>query len=245
MFATTFSSTLQSVLDDPRWQPIAACIDEDVAVRLLAFAEQLVKANESVNVTALTDPVDVAVKHVADSLLALTVGEWPKGAKVCDVGTGGGVPGVILKIVRPDLDVTLVDAVQKKLRVVEAICEALSLPVETVHARAESLGKDAAYRESFDVVVARAVARMPVLLELCLPLVRVGGRFIAMKGPNPAEEIEASQRALHLLGGEVIDVKQLDLPLDAGARTLIVVHKHSATPSQYPRSAGTPAKRPL
>lgn len=244
-FAAAFRAALEESLADPQLASVAGLMDERARALCERLARLLGRENEKVNVTAITDPEGMAVKHVVDSLLAFTVGDWPQGGRVCDVGTGGGVPGLILALVRPDLRLCLVDAVAKKLRVVERISAELGLAVETVHARAEDMGRNGPYRESFDVVTARAVAALPVLTELCLPLVRVGGWFVAMKGSGVDEEIEAASAAVRLLGGSLSQVRRVTLPRGAGERTLIGIQKSDPTPAAYPRRAGIPAKSPI
>lgn len=245
VFGDEFRRTLSDCLQTPLFTDIERFVNDEVRERLLRFSSALAAMNEEINLTAITEPAEMAVKHVADSLLALTVGEWPTEARVCDVGTGGGVPGVVLRIARPDLQVTLLDSVRKKLRAVMSISETIGVSVETVHGRAEDVGRAPAYREQFDVVTARAVARLPVLLELCLPLTKVDGYMVALKGPDVREEIEQSKAALRLLGAKIETVREVTLPFDAGGRTLIAIRKVASTPQKYPRSAGTPAKNPL
>lgn len=244
-FNKSFRAALAECLADPQLAPVAKLVGEAEVGHFERFVHLLRCENEKVNLTAITDPAGMAVKHVADSLLAFLVAEWPQGASVCDVGTGGGLPGLILALVRRDLELCLVDAVLKKLRAVERISAAVGLAVETVHARAEELGRRPGYREGFDVVTARAVAFLPALAELCLPLVRVGGWFVALKGPEADEEIEAAAAALRALGGELGQVRRVTLPLGAGGRTLIGIRKTHPTPDAYPRRAGIPAKNPI
>lgn len=244
-FDQRFSKRLEACLSEPMFGEVRPLLQGEVLQRLRSFARLLVKANEQVNLTAIVEPEDVAVKHIADSLLAFSMCEWMKGARVCDVGTGGGVPGLVLASVRPDLRVTLVDSVRKKLRAVGEMGQALRLNVDTEHSRAEEVGRKSPFREGFDVVTARAVARLPVLLELCLPLTRVGGCFVVFKGPDVQSEIENSSLALRRLGGLLEEMREVALPFDAGARSLLRVRKATPTPDEYPRGAGIPAKKPL
>ena len=245
MFAEEFRTTLLHCLQDPALSPLSHLVDPAALARLERFVLGLRRANERVNLTAISDAAGMAVKHVADSLLALSVGHWPVGARVADVGTGGGLPGVVLAAVRPDLRIVLIDAVAKKLAALEGILLELELGVETVHGRAEDVGRSPAHRERYDVVTARAVARLPVLLELCLPLLRVGGWFVALKGPEARPEIDEARAALAVLGGTLAEVREVNLPFDAGARTLIAIEKSGPTPAAYPRRAGIPAKNPI
>ncbi len=244
-FDRRFSQRLEACLEEPTFDRVRSLVDSEGLDRLRRFAQLLVTANAQVNLTAIVEPEDVAIKHVADSLLAFTICDWPMGARVCDVGTGGGVPGIVLACVRPDLRVTLVDSVNKKLRIAADISAAVGVPVETLHARAEELGHRPGFRESFEIVTARAVARLPVLLELCLPLCRVGGCFVALKGPEVESEIDESSLALRSLGGSLASVNEFVLPFGVGSRTVLGVNKSAQTPGLYPRSAGIPSKRPL
>ncbi len=242
-FRAALAEELRVALQELKEVPLA--LEAGAIERMISFADELVRTNASFNLTAITDPQGVAVKHLCDSLTPLLVGEWPEGAAVCDVGTGGGLPGMVLGIARPDLEVTFVDASQKKVGFVERCARELGVRGRAVHARAEELGQKAEYREAFAVVTARAVARLPVLLELCLPLCRTGGWFVAMKGPGAEEEIAECEKALRVLGGRVDQVKSIRLPGGAGERWLVGVRKVSPTPAAYPRRPGIPAKKPL
>ena len=195
--------------------------------------------NTRVNLTAITAPEDVAKKHFLDSLAAAPY--LKAGASVADVGTGAGFPGVPLLILRPDLNVTLIDSLQKRLVFLEAVLKELKLKAQCVHARAEDAGQNPRYREQFDVALTRAVSGLPVLCELTLPLVKVGGISIAYKGDS-AEELASSNNALAVLHATA---ERVTIPSDYGARELVILTKTGTTPKQYPRKAGTPAKKPL
>lgn len=244
-FREEFDRWLDAALADPLFHPLAALLTPEAKEKISMFASRVVEVNRSLNLTAITEPKDVAVKHVADSLTCLLAGEWAAGASVCDVGTGGGFPGVVVAVVRPDLSVRLVDAVAKKLAFVAAAAQELGVRADVRHGRAEELGQDRRLREAHDIVVARAVARLAVLCEYCLPLCKVGGWFIAMKGPEAGLELEEARRAFDVLGGSVEQVRQIELPLGGGQRTLIAARKVRPTPPAYPRRPGIPAKRPL
>lgn len=244
-FRRAFGESLEEILIDPLFQSLSPLFSSDVKERIVRFAELVVESNRSLNLTAITSPFDVAAKHVADSLTCFLVAEWPQGASVCDVGTGAGFPGMVLAIARPDLVVTLMDSVAKKLAFLTSAAESVGVRVMPLHARAEDAGRDKVFREHFDLVVARAVARLPVLAEYCLPLCRIGGWFVAMKGPDGPQELKEAEAALKILGGSVGDVRKVVLPLGAGERTLIAVRKERPTPGAYPRRAGVPGKRPL
>ncbi len=214
--------------------------------QLDAFRELLVRANAERNLTALTSPFDFAVKHVADSLTILATGLFDGVAKVVDVGSGAGLPGIPLKIARPGLDVALLDSSPKRTAFLAAAVAAMGIGgVEVVTARAEDAGRLPGLRESFDVVLTRAVAGLAVDVEYAVPLVRVGGRYVAMKGPKARDEVEGARRAAAILGAELDGVRELTLPLLGDKRLLVVFRKDRPTPSRYPRRAGVPAKRPL
>ena len=215
----------------------------DLSAEQLALFEtyyaMLADWNTRVNLTAITEPEDVAKKHFLDSLAAAPY--LKPNASIVDVGTGAGFPGLPLLILRPDLKVTLMDSLQKRLVFLEAVCKELKLKAELVHARAEDAGQNPKYREKFDVALTRAVSALPVLCELTLPLVKVGGTSIAYKGDS-AEELTASKNALSVLHATA---ERVVIPADYGARELVILTKNGTTPKQYPRKAGTPSKNPL
>ncbi len=209
------------------------------------YADLLLETNRSLNLTAITDPEEVAVKHMVDSLLVYNPERFHNHT-IVDVGTGAGFPGLPLKIYDPGMRVTLIDSLQKRLNFLEQVVAKLELgQVRCVHARAEDAGKDPALREKFDVAVARAVAALPVLAEYCLPLVRVGGVFYAMKGSRYQEEVEAAHYAVEVLGGKIRTVRPVHLPGLEDQRAIITIEKVRPTPRQYPRKAGTAVKKPL
>lgn len=225
---------------------VGATLNAEQLELCVRFAALVTEWNERMNLTSLVSPEDMAVKHFLDSFTCLRVGVWPQGGQALDLGTGAGFPGVPLAILRPDLHWTLADSLNKRLEFLRIAIGELGLKnVTCVHARAEELGRQKEYRERCDVVVARAVARLPVLLEYCLPLVRLRGGFLAMKGREAAEEIDAARQAAKTLGAEEPQVTTLELPLGAGMRTLVWYHKVKTTPKAYPRRAGVPAKTPL
>lgn len=209
------------------------------------YYEMLVETNKVMNLTALTEPEDVAVKHMIDSLLAYDA-ELFKGKTLADVGTGAGFPGIPLKIYCPELKVVLIDSLGKRLKFLEQVIAELGLKnIVCEHMRAEDAGRNKKHRGHYDLVTARAVARLSVLAEYCLPLVKTGGMFIALKGSKYAEEITEGQAALKILGGRLISSEEVKLPgLDDG-RAIVKITKIKETPSQYPRKAGTPEKQPL
>ena len=208
------------------------------------YADELRSWNERVNLTAITDPAEIEARHFLDSLrCALSWGAPP--SSLVDVGAGAGFPGLPLKILRPELRLTLVESIAKKATFLQHIVDALGLTdVTVVVARAEAAGRDAAHRERYDVAVARAVAELRVLAEYCLPLCRVGGRFLAPKGAQIEAEVQAAQPAVERLGGHLLAVEPVAIP-GLEPRSLVVVEKIAASAEQYPRAPGVPAKRPL
>lgn len=217
---------------------------EEQLAQFTRYYELLVETNKVMNLTAITEPEEVAVKHMVDSLLAYEDGM--QGKTLVDVGTGAGFPGVPLKIYCPSLRVTLVDSLGKRLRFLQQVIDELGLKgIRCEHLRAEDAGRSKKHREQYDYVTARAVARLSVLSEYCLPLAKKGGQFIALKGSRFAEEIEEGEAAVKILGGKIISAEPVKLPgLDDG-RAIIKIAKIKATPAQYPRKAGTPEKQPL
>lgn len=209
------------------------------------YYELLVETNKVMNLTAITEPEEVAVKHMIDSLLAFEDQAFA-GKALADVGTGAGFPGIPLKIYCPSLKVTLIDSLAKRLNFLQIVIEKLDLKgIRCIHLRAEDAGRDAGHREKYDIVTARAVARLSVLSEYCLPLVKKGGIFIALKGSKYQEEISAADKALQILGGKLVSSAAVKLPgLDDG-RAIVRIVKVKATPKEYPRKAGLPEKQPL
>lgn len=208
--------------------------------------ELLQAGNERLNLTALRREDEIILKHFVDSLTCLRGGHLDGSLRTLDLGTGGGFPALPLAIVRPELALTPLDSVRKKIEFVRSAAQALGLAqVTPLAGRAETLARDPAHRERYDRVVARAVAALPVLAELALPLLKVGGRFVAQKGPIAADELEAGRRAAREVGGQVSEVDSFDLPIAGDARTLIVLEKVRATPAAYPRREGVPTHQPL
>ncbi len=208
------------------------------------LSELLVEQNKTMNLTAITDPDGIAVKHFADSISALSAYEFAEGAKVLDVGTGAGFPSIPLLIARPDLKMTMIDSTAKKLRYVASTVETLGLSAEVLHTRAEEAGQNKEYRETFDIVCSRAVAALNVLCEYCLPFVKVGGVFLAMKAAKVQEEIADAKNSIKTLGGKIVAEKSFTLS-DGGERTIVVIKKISQVPSKYPRVSAQIAKKPL
>lgn len=219
--------------------------------KLDRYAELLVEWNEKMNLTAITDPLGIVVKHFADSIAAVPYLPQKQGLSLIDVGTGAGFPGIPFAIVRPDIKLTLLDSLNKRLNFLEAVCMELNIPVTRIHARAEEGGRKPELREHFDVATARAVAALPVLLEYCLPFVKKGGCFVSLKGPDSDEEHRAAENALRKLGGKTTAVHKLLLPhtpregIEQQERRIFVFEKTAATPSAYPRQSAKIAKAPL
>lgn len=212
------------------------------------YFTNLVAANEHVNLTRITAQEDVYLKHFFDSITPLFVfsSVFKPNATLCDVGAGAGFPSIPLKILMPELQVTIVDSLGKRLTFLQDLVTKLDLEgVTLVHGRAEDVGQNKLYREQFDLVTARAVANMAVLSEYCLPLVKTNGYFVALKGPKAESELKDSQKAVKVLGGKVIESQELTLPESDEERTLILVQKVQATPKKYPRQAGTPHRKPI
>lgn len=213
-----------------------------------AYMDALAEARPRLRLTALTDPEAVQRRHFLEplALLAAIEGAGPLGERAIDVGSGAGFPGLPIKIVRPDLRLTLVEAHGKRAAFLEGLVRALGLKdVEVVNARAEDAARDPAHRESYDLALARAVAPLPALLELTLPFLRVGGLLAAPKGSGARREAKEAKAALETLGGEIESIRPLDAPWAATPPTLVLVRKVSATPERFPRRAGIPEKRPL
>lgn len=212
---------------------------------LSVYADMLCAWNEKINLTAITDPEGIAEKHFFDSVFPfLSEGLVPKGASLIDVGTGAGFPSCPLKVFRPDVRLTLLDSLNKRINFLSELSDTLSLDADCIHGRAEELGRDEGYRECFDIATARAVANLSALCEYCLPFVRVGGAFIALKGSDGENELENAKNAIKILGGKTELCKNYTLPSGDG-RCLIVIRKVSPTPDKYPRNKGQMTKKPL
>ncbi|PTK28570.1 16S rRNA (guanine(527)-N(7))-methyltransferase RsmG [Mammaliicoccus sciuri] len=210
------------------------------------YFEMLVEWNEKINLTAVTEKEEVYLKHFFDSVTPSFYIDFNEIETICDVGAGAGFPSIPLKIVYPHLQITIVDSLNKRIKFLNELAASLDLDqVNFVHDRAETFGKSQQYRESFDLVTARAVARLSVLSELCLPLVKKGGQFVALKGSQGNEELEDAQFAISVLGGEVKAVNEFTLPLEESMRQIITIDKLRQTPKKYPRKPGTPNKEPL
>ena len=212
--------------------------------KLDKYAQMLVEWNDKINLTAITDYDEIQIKHFYDSIYPFTLFELPENSEIIDVGTGAGFPSCPLKIVRDDLKVTLLDSLNKRMAFLAQLSETLDLGATCIHGRAEELGKNLEYREKFDCATARAVANLSDLCEYCLPFVKVGGVFAALKGSNGEEELKDAKNAIKILGGKTEDFIEYELP-NGDKRTLILIRKVSETPDKYPRNAGQMKKKKL
>ncbi len=215
-------------------------IDSVQAEKFSTLFEFMVEYNHNVNLTAITEFRDVVMKHFIDSVLPFTMIEIPEKSRFIDVGTGAGFPALPLLIIRPDLKGTLCDSLQKRCNYLESACKKIGISAEIIHARGEELARNR--REKYDFATARAVATMPVLTELCLPFVRVGGNFIALKSVN--EDLKSAESAVKILGGEIAEITDYKLP-NGDDRRMAVIKKISQTPTKYPRSYANITKKPL
>lgn len=212
--------------------------------QFVTYYEMLVEKNKVMNLTAITEFDEVIEKHFLDSLSLVRVHELTGEVSVMDMGTGAGFPGIPLKIAFPNLNVTLVDSLKKRILFLQDVINELGLEkIEAVHARAEELGKKKDYREQFDIVVSRAVANLASLGEYCIPFAKLGGQFISYKSGEIEEEVKNAKNAVFLLGGKVKEVYKFDLYEQK--RSFVVIEKVKGTPKTYPRKAGTPTKEPL
>lgn len=212
----------------------------------LKYMDLIKEWNKKVNLTSIVEVDEIIIKHFVDSLLVLPQLTKFDDLRVIDVGTGAGFPGIPLKIARPEIEVVLVDSLNKRINFLETVIEELGLKkVKAIHGRAEDLAHNEEFRERFDVVVSRAVSKMVVLVELCLPFAALGGTFIAYKGPKIKEEMDEAKFAIEVLGGKVDKEIEMTLPGNDEKRILVFIKKKILSPDKYPRKAGLPGKRPL
>jgi len=218
-------------------------LNEKKAELFYEYMNMLVEWNKNINLTSITEPNDVVLKHFIDSLTAY---KHAKNMSVIDVGTGAGFPGIPLKIIDKEMNITLLDSLNKRVNFLNEVINKLELEnIKAVHGRVEEIARDKEYRENFDIAISRAVAPLNVLLEYLIPLVKVGGKCICMKGSNVEEEIETSRNALNKLNAEIELVESFKLPGTDMKRNIVIIKKIGKTDKAFPRKAGTPSKKPL
>ncbi|MCR5484778.1 MAG: 16S rRNA (guanine(527)-N(7))-methyltransferase RsmG [Clostridiales bacterium] len=208
------------------------------------YSDMLFEKNKVMNLTAITEPYDVTVKHFVDSLSVFSVISPKDGESFIDVGTGAGFPGAAVLIMSPHLKMTFLDGTRKKLDFIKESLDLIGLDAEILHMRAEEAGRNACYREKFDYVTARAVANLRELSEYCIPFLKLGGTFVAMKGSDSEDEIKEAEAAISVLGGKISEIKSIEIA-DGVKRTLVVIKKISQTPPKYPRTSAKIAKQPI
>lgn len=219
-------------------------IEEVQAKKIYEYMNLMLEWNEKINLTAITEPKEVILKHFVDSLTILKY--LAKEEKVIDVGTGAGFPGIPLNIMKNDCNYTLLDSLNKRITFLNEVINNLELKnINTIHLRVEEAGKNKKYRESYDIATSRAVASLNILLEYLLPLVKVGGKCICMKGSNVEEEIELAKNAIKVLGGEIEKIENITLPDSDMVRNIVIIKKVKQTPEKYPRKPGIPSKEPI
>lgn len=219
-------------------------LNEEQIEKFYKYMNLLIEWNKKINLTAIIEPKEIILKHFIDSL---TINKYIKdNSKIADVGTGAGFPGIPLKIIRPDIQLVLVDSLNKRINFLNEVIEQLNLKnIETIHIRIEEFGQNTKYREKFDYSTARAVANLSTLSEYLLPIVKVGGQVICMKGSNIQDEINQSKKALSILGGTLNNIEEFKLAETENTRNIILINKIKNTPNKYPRKAGLPAKDPI
>lgn len=219
-------------------------IQNEQIEQLYNYMNLLIEWNEKINLTAITEPNEIILKHFVDSL---TISKYiNKNEKIADIGTGAGFPGIPLKILNPDNEIILIDSLNKRINFLNEVIKSNNLnKIQAIHARAEEIGHNNNYRGQFDVVTSRAVAKLNVLLEYMLPLVKAGGKCICLKGPNTEQEIDEAKNALDILGGKIIKIEEITLPDSDNKRTIIEILSVKHSPNKYPRNAGTPTNSPL
>lgn len=220
----------------------ALSLPTEAAAKLCRYGELLIEKNKVMNLTAITEPKDVATLHFLDCAALLTLTNF-KGRKVADIGTGAGFPGMVLKIVEPEMDITLLDSLNKRIDFLKEVCAELNVDAACVHGRAEEFAAE--HRESYDIVTSRAVANLRMLSELCLPLVKVGGYFLAMKSVESDGEIDEAKKAIATLGGRVEKCVDYAIPATDVRHRLVFIKKVAETPKKYPRAFAKIKKSPL
>ncbi|KEI01992.1 16S rRNA (guanine(527)-N(7))-methyltransferase RsmG [Clostridium botulinum] len=214
--------------------------------QFIKYKDLLKDWNSKVNLTAITEDEEIIKKHFIDSMKIFQFEYLKKANKIIDIGTGGGFPGIPMKIIRPEVEMVLLDSLKKRINVLDDIlCKIGIDDVETIHGRAEEFSRNVKYREQFDAVVSRAVANLASLSEFCLPYVKVGGYFVALKGPSVDEEVKIAKKAISILGGKLEEIGEVEIENSDLKHNLVIIKKIKNTPKQYPRKAGTATKKPL
>ncbi len=225
---------------------LGVSLDERQVKLFFKYMDFLLEWSKKFNLTAIKEPQEVIVKHFLDSLSLVAYLQERNNIRLLDIGAGAGFPGVPIKLASPGISVVLLESLNKRVNFLHKLIAELGIEgITAIHGRAEDLGQKKEYRENFDIVVSRAVAEMPVLAELCLPFARLGGLFVAYKGPKVSEEILDSESALKILGGKLSKQVEITLPYNEDRRTLVFIEKSSPTPEKYPRKPGIPEKRPI
>ena len=221
-------------------------VNDQMVSDLKTYREILVDWNQKMNLTGIEEEKEVFIKHFLDSISAVSNGYIKDGISLIDVGTGAGFPGLPLKICLQNIKLTLLDSLNKRINFLQEVSNTVNLKdVEFIHVRAEDFGKNSDYREQYDVATARAVAGLPILMEFCVPFVKVGGYFVCLKGPNANLELEESKIAMDILGLEFVEKIDIELPNEELKHNILVFKKIKNTPEKYPRKAGKPAKSPI
>jgi 16S rRNA (guanine527-N7)-methyltransferase len=221
------------------------CTSEQLE-NFVIYKNMIQEWNKKINITSITEDEEIYMKHFVDSIIVKNYFDMDKVDKMIDIGTGGGFPGIPLKIISDEMEVTLLDSLNKRIIFLEEVVEVLGLEnVDMIHGRAEDYGSNDEYREQYDLSISRAVAPLNILSEYCIPFVKVGGCFISMKSGDVEKEIEESEKALEILGGRIKETIKYKLPGTDISRSIIIIEKFRDTPDKYPRKAGKPTKKPL
>lgn len=221
-------------------------LTEEQKLKLEKYMEGILSWNEKVNLTNITDPAEFRIKHNADSLMCVDFPEFQSAKNIIDVGTGGGFPGIPLAVYAPDKHFTLLDSLNKRLRIIDELAGGLDITnITLVHGRAEDVARNREHREKYDLCVSRAVSNLATLSEYCLPFIKVGGYLLAYKGPGADQEVKDAEKALKTLGGSLIDIRETTMEEYGLDHRILVIEKVRNTPKAYPRKAGTPLKEPL